>query len=383
MEYRRLGKTGREVSVIGLGCEHLDGKPYEQVSETIDAALENGINIIDVFMPGFEVRQNIAKALGEKRSQVMVQGHIGATNVNQQYDISRDLPTVKKFFEDMLRIFGGHIEFGMLFFIDSEDHYRAVFESGVAEYAEHLKKQGDIGHIGFSSHSPEHAIKAIRTGVPEMMMFSINPAFDMLPSGEYIIDQFEKGLTPELYRGIDPKRAELYRICEQNQIGITVMKTLGAGKLISKEHTPFYKPLTVPQCIHYALSRPSAASVLIGCQTREEVSDVMRYFNTSDSDRDYTDILTSTHNDFIGNCVYCSHCQPCPAEIDIAMVMRYLDIARLDKENIPPSVRSHYLSLPHGGRECTGCGSCEERCPFGVPVIENMADAAALMDKNG
>jgi len=378
MEYRKLGKTGREVSVIGLGCEHLDGKPYGQVSDTINAALEYGINILDVFMPGVDVRQNIAKALGDKRSQVMIQGHIGATNLNQQYDISRDLPTVKRFFEDMLRIFGGHIEFGMLFFIDSEENYRDVFERGVAEYAEHLKKQGDIGHIGFSSHSPEYAVKAISTGIPEMMLFSINPAFDMLPSGEYIIDQFEKGLTPELYRGVDPKRAGLYRICEKNQIGVTVMKTLGAGKLISKEHTPFYRPMTVPQCIHYALSRPAVASALVGCQTSGEVSDAMKYFDTGDSDRDYTDILTSTRNDFMGNCVYCSHCQPCPAEIDITSVMRYLDIARLDTENIPPVVRSHYLSIQHGGIECTGCGLCEARCPFGVPVIANMADAAAL-----
>lgn len=39
-------------SVIGLGTEHLDNAPYEQVKETIDAALSQGINIMDVFMPG-------------------------------------------------------------------------------------------------------------------------------------------------------------------------------------------------------------------------------------------------------------------------------------------------------------------------------------------
>ena len=71
-----------------------------------------------------------------------------------------------------------------------------------------------------------------------MMLFSINPAFDMLPVGEYVFDHFEKGFGTELFRGIDPKRAELYKLCEQKQVGITVMKTLGAGKLISPEpHT--------------------------------------------------------------------------------------------------------------------------------------------------
>ena len=56
MEYRELGNTGKKVGVIGLGCEHLDGKPYEQVKETVDRALEYGVNIFDVFMPGREVR---------------------------------------------------------------------------------------------------------------------------------------------------------------------------------------------------------------------------------------------------------------------------------------------------------------------------------------
>lgn len=382
MEFRELGKTGRQVSVIGLGCEHLDGKSYEQAKETIDTALDHGINILDVFMPGKEVRENIAKALGNRRNKVMIQGHIGSTNINQQYDISRDMPTVQKYFEDILRIFGGYIDFGMMFFIDSEKDYQNVFDTGFAEYVERLKKQGHIGHIGFSSHNPETAIKAINTGLPEMMLFSINPAFDMLPSSEYVFDHFESGFAPELFRGIDPRRAELYKLCTQKQIGITVMKALGAGKLISPEHTPFSKPLTAPQCIHYALSRPSVASVLLGCKTSEEVMDAVKYLDLDDSKRDYAEILGSVRNDFKGSCVYCSHCQPCPAEIDIASVNKYLDIARLDTTSIPPSIRSHYLSLSHNGSGCIACGSCEERCPFGVPVIENMAEAERLLGKD-
>ena len=380
MQYRELGKTGKKTSVIGLGCEHLDKKPYEQVRETIDAALELGVNILDVFMPGKEVREFIAKALGNRRGDVMIQGHIGSTDVSRQYDISRDLPTVKEYFEDMLRIFGGFIEFGMMFFVDSEKHYYDIFETGFAEYVEHLKKQGDIGHIGFSSHNPEIAAMAIKTGLPDMMMFSINPAFDMLPPGSYALEQFEKGFTPEVFRGIDPKRAELYKLCEQTQTGITVMKALGAGKLISKEHTPFSTPLTVPQCIHYALSRPAVSSVLLGCQSREEMIASVSYLETSASERDYTDVISSVQNDFRGSCVYCSHCQPCPSGIDIASVNKYLDIARLDKSSIPPSVLSHYGSLSHNGSDCTSCGYCESRCPFGVPVIDNMAEAAKLFN---
>jgi len=379
MEYRTLGKTGRKVSVIGLGCEHLDGKPYEQVKETIDAALEAGVNIFDVFMPGAEVRENIAKALGKRRADVMIQGHIGSTDVNKQYDISRDLPTIRKYFEEMLNIFGGYIDFGMMFYIDSEKDYQGIFETGFVEYVEDLKVKGRIGHIGFSSHNSEMAIRVINTGLPEMMLFSINPAFDMLPIGEYTIDHLEKGFKPELFKGIDPTRTELYKLCSQKQIGITVMKTLCAGKLLSRDLTPFTEAMTVPQCVHYALSRPAVASSLVGCKNRSEVAAALEYLVLDDSEKDYSELISSVRNDFRGSCVYCSHCQPCPEGIDIAAVNRNLDIARLDPVNISPKIQLNYQSLEHGGGECIACGNCEERCPFGVPIISNMNEASKLL----
>jgi len=381
MIYREIGKTGKKASIIGLGCEHLDLKPYEQIKSTIDAAFENGINIFDIFMPGKEVRENISKALGSRRKEVLIQGHICSTNVGQQYDISRDMPTVRRFFEEHLRICDGYIDFGMLFFIDSDDDYKNTFENGIADYALKLKEKGDIGHIGFSSHNPVTAIKAINTGLPEIMLFSINPAFDIIPTEESIFTHLENGFNAESFTGVEPKRAQLYRLCEQKNIGITVMKTLGAGKLISREHTPFREPLTVSQCIHYALSRPAVVSALVGCKSPEEIKEAVKYLDLTDTERDYTEILSSIRGGLHGSCVYCNHCQPCPSEIDIATVNKYLDIAKLDTDSIPPSIRSHYQNMVHKGDECTGCGSCENKCPFDVHIMENMKKADELLGK--
>lgn len=383
MQYRKIGKTGVQTGVIGLGCEHLDRKPYAQVKETIDAALEAGITHLDVFMPGREVREHIAKALGNRRKDVTIQGHIGSTDIHHQYDISRDLTVVKRYFEEYLELFG-YVDFGMMFFIDSEKDYQGVFETDFIRYVLERKQQGDIRHIGFSSHNPVMARKVIETGVPEMMLFSVNPAFDLHPAEIDVLERLnaQDKLDVSAFHGLDPVRADLYKLCEQRGIGITVMKTFGAGKLLSPEHTPFARPLTVAQCIHYALTRPAVAAVMLGCQSRQEVMQAMEYFDASDEERDYSAVLGTLKSEFRGHCVYCGHCQPCPCGIDIASVNKYLDIARLDETSVPPSIRSHYLQLEHHGSECIACRSCEKRCPFDVPIVENMRLARKIFEQH-
>ena len=142
------------------------------------------------------------------------------------------------------------------------------------------------------------------------------------------------------------------------------------------DQSPFKRALTVGQCIHYALSRPAVASVLLGCATGAQVEDACNSLNLSDEEKDYSDVLEGNIGSMQGACVYCSHCQPCPVQIDIASVHRYLDIALLDQDNVPPSIRQHYATLDARGADCIACGNCEARCPFDVEIIENMAKAA-------
>ncbi len=379
MEYRKIGNTGMSASIIGLGAEHLDGKPYSVVEETIHAALEHDINIIDVFMPGQEVRRNIGKALGDRRKDVIIQGHIGSVDLSQQYDISRDLTVCKKYFEGLLDNLGtDYIDVGMLFFMDSDEALEQIHSNGIVDYVLGLKEKGIIRAIGMSSHNPKVARKVLETGIVDLMMFSINPAFDMTPPDKDVLDTMEE-LEKQQYITIDPVRNELYKYCEQQNIAITVMKTFGGGRLLSAEHSPFQKAMTPTQCIHYALTRPGVVSALIGCQSAKQIEEAVNYLNTTDEARDYMHIISGYQGELSGKCVYCNHCQPCPANIDIAMVNKYLDIALLDIARIPPSIIQHYRALFANGADCIACGSCEEKCPFSVPVIRNMERAAELL----
>jgi len=384
MQYRPIGKTGMSASIVGLGTEHLDNKSYDVADEVIGVALEHGINIFDLFMPGTPVRENIGKVLQGKRESVLIQGHIGSVDLKQQYDISRDVPTCKKYFEELLRCLDtDYIDLGMMFFVDTEKDFDDVFKTDYINYIRQLKREGKIRAVGASSHHPEIAMRLVETGEIEHLMFSVNLAYDMLPANMYIIDSLmsNEKIDRNVFRGIDPKRARLYELCAGRDVSITTMKTLGAGKLLSADQTPFARPMTVGQCIHYALTRPAVVSTLIGCKDRAEVLEAVKYLELSDSERDYSGIAETLRETFQGKCVYCNHCQPCPSSIDIAAVTKYLEVALLDEHNIPPGVMTHYNNLPHHASECTECGSCESRCPFNVAVIQNMKRAAAVFKK--
>lgn len=378
MQYRPIGNTGMSAGSVGLGSEHLDNKPYAVVEEVIHSALEQGINMMDLFMPGDAVRTNIGKALSGNRSKMMIQGHIGSVDLREQYDTSRDLDVCKRYVDKLLTCLNtDYIDFGMLFFVDTHADVDALFDNGIVAYAQDLKRQGVIRAIGAGSHNPATAARLVESGEIELLMFSINPAFDLM-AGTTDIEAIMTGDFAGMMTAHDSDRARLYRLCESRGIAITVMKSLAAGKLLSAEQTPFSKPMTPAQCIHYALTRPAVVSALVGCQSRQHVLEAVRYFDLSDAEKDYASIIGSVKKDFRGSCVYCNHCLPCPAEIDIASVNKYLDIAELDKNNIPPGTAHHYRALAHHGSDCTECSSCEERCPFGVPVMDNMQRAAKL-----
>ncbi|MDR0909931.1 MAG: aldo/keto reductase [Spirochaetaceae bacterium] len=382
MIYRPIGKTGLKAGVIGLGCEHLDGQPFETVDLVVNGALDRGVNMLDIFMPGDDIRTKIGRALGNRRPDVLIQGMIGSTDLNQQYDQSRDDATIRKYFEALLRDLNtDYIDFGMIFYMDTEQDFKAAFGDNLdapsIRYARELKKAGKIRHIGASSHNPKIARKVVETGEVELLMFSINAAFDMAPAVP--LTEFWDSENEIAYeKKLDPERVELYKTCERMGVGISVMKTYAAGKLLDARFSPFDRAMTPAQCIEYALSRPAVASVLLGCSNLAELDAAMSYFDASEAEKDYTPVIEQYKGSFQGSCVYCNHCLPCPSQINIAQVNRLLDIAKLDEKAIPQTLKDQYLALPKKGSDCIACGSCEKKCPFGVQVTQRMQEAGRV-----
>jgi len=372
MRYRLLGNTGLKVSEIGIGGEHLEGKTFEVVDGVINAALDGGMNIIDIFMPQPEVRSNIGRAIGNRRKDVMLQGHVGAVlKGDGQYLRTRDPEICDTFVKDFLtRLDTDYIDFGMIHFVDTEEDYRKAFESPYIEYVRKLKKDGVIRYIGVSTHDAAIGTRMVNTGIVDMVMFSVNPTFDLSP-GIYDLDFFEKDVKLDKLQ-VDPVRMDFYNICAAKGVGITVMKALGAGRLLNAESSNLGYALTLPQCVAYALDRPAVASALLGFQTAEEVRAALGYEDSTPLERDYAAAMQKGMPLLGGKCMYCNHCLPCPKGIDIGAVTKYLDMARVSGGD---TIRAHYATLDAHGGDCAECGTCEGNCPFGVKIIENMREA--------
>ena len=382
MQYRKLGKTELMVSEIGLGAEWLERHNAEECKQIINQCELEGINILDCWMSEPNVRSNIGAAINGKRNKWIIQGHIGSTWQDGQYVKTRELSQVKESFQDLLtRLKTDYIDLGMIHFVDSMTELDEIVNGEFYEYIKSLNEKGIIRHIGMSSHNPEVAIKAAELDIVEMILFSINPAFDLFPATDDLNQYFQEEYDEE-FGGIDPIRAKLYKVCEAKNVGITVMKGYAGGRLLNEKASPFGVALSPIQCIHYALTRPAVAAIMVGFDTIEHVKEAVAYETANESEKDYATVLAKApKHAFKGQCTYCGHCKPCQKGIDIAMVNKLYDLALMQPE-VPDSIRAHYESLESTAADCISCGGCETRCPFGVPIVDRMKKAKVLLGRN-
>ena len=378
MIYRELGSTGLKVSEIALGCEGMTEENYGMCSKLFDTAEESGINYFDLYSSDPQLRSSIGHALKGRREKFIIQSHICSVWKDGQYMRTRNLAETKAGFEESLRLLDvDFVDVGMIHYCDALSDWDEIISNGILDYARELKAAGKIHHIGLSSHTPQVAQKAVEAGAIEVLMFSVNPCYDLQPASEDVEELWADENYANHLTNMNPERQKLYETCQRLGVGITVMKCFGGGDLLSAEMSPAGAALTVNQCIAYALSRPAVACVLSGAHSPEQLRESAAYESASESQRDYAEAFASFPKiSWEGHCMYCSHCQPCPVKIDIASVTKFLNLAQAGgNANIPETVRDHYRVLEHHAGECVKCGACEKRCPFGVKIRENMSEA--------
>ncbi len=360
MEYRTLPHGGEQISVIGMGSAVVGQNKEKAIVETVQHAVECGINYFDLAAGHGACFPAYGKALGRYRKKVYLQVHFGATYERGEYAWTTSLQQILRAIDwQLTSLKTDYIDFGYIHCMDEEQDLIDYEKQGVLQYLLNLKETGVVHHIGLSSHNPAVVHKVLDMGILDMLMFSINPMYDA-GQGEYA-------------NGSAQERMELYRRCQREGVGIAVMKPYNAGILLDEKRSPFGKALTPAQCIQYALDKPAVLTALVGAANPQELDAALAWLNASEEERDWSEVSSLMPEDAQGRCVYCNHCAPCPQGINVGLVNKYYDLALAGD----PLAEEHYRSLTKTAADCIQCRHCDERCPFHVQQTERMKEIAA------
>lgn len=361
MEYRMNRRTGDKISIIGFGTSSLPAAGEKEAVATLEAAFENGINYYDLATAESSCFSMFGTAFADVRSQVLYQIHFGANyGPGKSYGWTTDPDTIRRSVDWQLKqLKTDYIDYGFIHCLDEEGDWTSYVESGVLRYLEELKAAGVVRHIGLSTHTPALASKVLDTNLIDMMMFSINAGYDY-QHGDYA-------------NGSAAERMALSRRCETEGVGISVMKAFAGGQLLDAATSPFGQALSAYQCIQYALDKPGVLTVLPGIRNRADLKQILGFLDASAEERDYSVISSFTPKDAEGACVYCNHCQPCPAGLDVGLINKYYDLSRAGDS----LAAEHYRSLAVKADACIGCGHCNSRCPFHVDQVSRMQEIQA------
>lgn len=364
MIYRKFPHGDEKISIIGMGTSVVGEHSEKNVTETVIYALDHGINFFDMAGGHASIFPGMGKALEGRRKEAMLQVHFGADYTSGEYGWNLSLDGVKKSVEWQLNhLKTDYIDFGFMHCLDEDSDLEKYEKNGVLDYLLSMKKQETVRHLGLSTHAPSIANKVLDMGIIDMMMFSINPMYDY-GQGDYSI-------------GNSSERYELYTRCEKEGVGISVMKPFNAGQLLHANESPFGQALTPVQCIQYALDRPGVISVMQGAGNIDQLRQNLAYLDASDEEKDYSVIGSFTPGETKGICVYCKHCHPCPAGLDIGLINKYYDLSQLGDE----IAKEHYLTLNKTASDCIQCGHCDSRCPFSVNQTERLKKIAEYFGK--
>ncbi len=363
MKYRKLPHGGEKISIIGLGTSSIQACSEKEITETIEYALERGVNVFDMASAEAKPFAAYGKALEGNRAKTYLQIHFGANYATVSYGWTTNLDTIKRSVDWQLRnLRTDYIDFGFIHCIDEAEDLRKVEKAGVIRYIEDLKRQGVVRHIGLSTHTPVLANQVLDMGILDMMMFSINPGYDYR-HGAYAIGEVDE-------------RMALYRRCEKEGVGISVMKAFSGGQLLDAKTSPFGAALTEHQCIQYALDKPGVLTVLPGIRGKKDLDRILGFLDATPEERDYSVIGSFAPSEAAGKCVYCNHCKPCPVGLDVGLINKYYDLSRAGDS----LARDHYRNLEKNASDCIECGHCNHRCPFQVDQMTRMKEMAEYFE---
>jgi len=363
MKYRKLGKTEKSISSIGLGCMRLPTKDNLQMSQNIDEiettkmieyAIDNGINYFDTAYPyhGGKSEVVIGKILNNfKRNEFYLATKSPVWFINSEGDFTRLLE------EQLTKLKFDYIDFYLLHSLDSNRWNNIVKKYNVLSELENAKQKGLVKHIGFSFHD----------------------SFDVFKS---IIDEYDKWEFCQVqynYMDIENqagKKGVDYAFAKD--LGVIIMEPLRGGRLANppdnvKAIINSYKPLRTPQewAMRWLWSQKEISTVLTGSSNLEQLKQNIDFVNNaidfefSNEDLEFIEKVKKAYLDRIKiDCTKCNYCLPCPNGVNIPRNFELYNDVFIYENPIPPRMTyQRFMPDIEKASNCIQCEECESKCP--------------------
>ena len=334
MEYRTLGKTGLKISRMGFGGIPIQKIDEEGTKKLLHAMAEKGINYIDSARGYTVSEQYIGYGLeGIRDKFVLATKSMSRTKEAMAADIETSLGNFRTDYIDLYQVHNPSME----------QLDQVIGEGGALEALMEAKAAGKIGHIGLTAHSTAVFERALELDWVETIMFPYN-----------IVEQ---------------QGAELIHKCAEKNIGFIDMKPLAGGAI--EDGT---------LALRYVCSNPDVTVVIPGMAEIRELDENMAACSNAaplteeELAKQWTKFVNSWALISAGSCNYCA---PCTVGIDIPSV--FLFAGYLQRYDLADWAKERYSTLKVKASACIGCGKCEPRCPYHLPIREKLKVCAKDM----
>ena len=333
MEYRTLGKTGLKLSRMGFGGIPIQKIDEEGTRKLLHEMMEKGVNYIDSARGYTVSEQYIGYGLeGIRDKFVLATKSMSRTKEAMAADIETSLGNFRTDYIDLYQVHNPSME----------QLDQVMGEGGALEALMEARAAGKIGHIGLTAHSTEVFERALELDWVETIMFPYN-----------IVEQ---------------QGAELIHKCAEKNIGFIVMKPLAGGAIEDAS-----------LALRYVCSNPDVTVVIPGMAEIHELEQNLDACSnteplTQEELKEMDKVREQLGTDF---CRRCNYCAPCTVGINIPSV--FLFAGYLQRYDLADWAKDRYSTLKVKASACIGCGKCEPRCPYHLPIREKLKKCARDM----
>jgi len=335
MEYRILGKTGLRISRMGFGGIPIQKIDAEGTKTLMRKLLENGINYIDTARAYTVSEEYLGYALeGMREHFVLATKSTGRTKEAMQKDIATSLHNLRTDYIDLYQVHNPN----------ASDLEKVLAPGGALEALKEAKAQGKIGHIGITLHSVDLFQKAVELDWVETIMFP--------------------------YSIVETQGEELMQACAEKNIGFICMKPLAGGAIDD-----------AAVALRFVVSNPNVTVVIPGMADVKEVDqNIVATSNTKAlTQQEQAKVLQIRQELGTNFCRRCNYCAPCAAGINIPMM--FMLEGYYSRYHLEEWATMRYNAMEKTASECIGCGACESRCPYNLPIREMMQKTANVFGK--